>query len=272
MCKRFKSNPCVDLIWTIWTMGNILIWQIVVQTIQIYDIENTAICKPFVSTSCSATILEEAFKLGRQASAAPRSSSITSWTPVYHIPSTLRPVSIHLLNGCGLLLSCRYSWDGRWRLLRMVRLSYSPYHSPNTLSLTLVYRTLDRICPCFLCLQSCLLEINLTSGAFVGALAIGTALHYKDLVATEFYKYPQEWFPSVSATIGMFPASRTLIQGTIIPSGMFSTSLSHFVPDRVLLWFCYGICSVVSESRREYRNSLLLSASSRRFSLECGHM
>jgi hypothetical protein len=38
--------------------------------------------------------------------------------------------------------------------------------------------------------------------AFVGSLVVGIGLHYKKIVKNEFYGYPQEWFPSVSATIG----------------------------------------------------------------------
>lgn len=38
--------------------------------------------------------------------------------------------------------------------------------------------------------------------AFFSALVIGVYLHYHKIVQNEFYGYPQEWFPSVSATIG----------------------------------------------------------------------
>ncbi|KAK4167013.1 Frag1/DRAM/Sfk1 family-domain-containing protein [Cladorrhinum sp. PSN259] len=38
--------------------------------------------------------------------------------------------------------------------------------------------------------------------AFLSALTIGCALHYNKIVQNEWYGYPQEWFPSVSATIG----------------------------------------------------------------------
>jgi len=38
--------------------------------------------------------------------------------------------------------------------------------------------------------------------AFLGALIVGIALHYQKIVQNEFYGYPDEWFPSVSATIG----------------------------------------------------------------------
>ncbi|KAK4101244.1 hypothetical protein N658DRAFT_507196 [Parathielavia hyrcaniae] len=38
--------------------------------------------------------------------------------------------------------------------------------------------------------------------AFLSALFVGSALHYKKIVQNEWYGYPDEWFPSVSATIG----------------------------------------------------------------------
>ncbi|KAH7322823.1 Frag1/DRAM/Sfk1 family protein [Stachybotrys elegans] len=38
--------------------------------------------------------------------------------------------------------------------------------------------------------------------AFLSALTVGIHLHYHKIVKNEFYGYPDEWFPSVSATIG----------------------------------------------------------------------
>ncbi|XXH02108.1 Protein cwh43 [Hypoxylon texense] len=38
--------------------------------------------------------------------------------------------------------------------------------------------------------------------AFLSALSVGVYLHYHKIVQNEFYGYPDEWFPSVSATIG----------------------------------------------------------------------
>lgn len=38
--------------------------------------------------------------------------------------------------------------------------------------------------------------------AFFSALVVGIALHYHKIVQNEHYGYPDEWFPSVSATIG----------------------------------------------------------------------
>ncbi|KAL5627781.1 hypothetical protein BROUX41_002529 [Berkeleyomyces rouxiae] len=38
--------------------------------------------------------------------------------------------------------------------------------------------------------------------AFLSALIVGVSLHYYKIVENEWFGYPQEWFPSVSATIG----------------------------------------------------------------------
>ena len=40
------------------------------------------------------------------------------------------------------------------------------------------------------------------AAAFLSALVVGVSLHYHKIVQNEFYGYPDEWFPSVSATIG----------------------------------------------------------------------
>ncbi|KAK8100997.1 calcofluor white hypersensitive protein [Apiospora kogelbergensis] len=48
--------------------------------------------------------------------------------------------------------------------------------------------------------------------AFVGALVVGISLHYHNIVQNEFYGYPQEWFPSVSATIGDRYPERSFFQ------------------------------------------------------------
>ncbi len=38
--------------------------------------------------------------------------------------------------------------------------------------------------------------------AFISALVVGVSLHYHKIVQNEWYGYPDEWFPSVSSTIG----------------------------------------------------------------------
>ncbi|PGG96308.1 hypothetical protein AJ79_09642 [Helicocarpus griseus UAMH5409] len=48
--------------------------------------------------------------------------------------------------------------------------------------------------------------------AFLGALIVGVWLHYHKIVQNEHYGYPQEWFPSVSATIGDRYPERSVFQ------------------------------------------------------------
>lgn len=38
--------------------------------------------------------------------------------------------------------------------------------------------------------------------AFFSALIVGCGLHYRKIVQNEWFGYPEEWFPSVSSTIG----------------------------------------------------------------------
>jgi len=48
--------------------------------------------------------------------------------------------------------------------------------------------------------------------AFFSALAIGCYLHYKKIVKNGVAGYPEEWFPSVSATIGDWYPERNIFQ------------------------------------------------------------
>ncbi|KAG8529176.1 uncharacterized protein KY384_005811 [Bacidia gigantensis] len=48
--------------------------------------------------------------------------------------------------------------------------------------------------------------------AFFGALIVGMSLHYQKIVQNEYYGYPQEWFPSVSSTIGDRYPERAVFQ------------------------------------------------------------
>ncbi|KAL8721336.1 MAG: hypothetical protein Q9225_001948 [Loekoesia sp. 1 TL-2023] len=66
--------------------------------------------------------------------------------------------------------------------------------------------------------------------AFIGALVTGLSLHYRKIVENEYYGYPQEWFPSVSATIGDRYPERAVFQFFIA-----MTSGPRFV--LVFLWY-----------------------------------
>lgn len=57
--------------------------------------------------------------------------------------------------------------------------------------------------------------------AFLSALLVGVSLHYHKIVENEFYGYPEEWFPSVSATIGdRYPERSVFMLFIAITSGM----------------------------------------------------
>ncbi|KAK9458086.1 Frag1/DRAM/Sfk1 family-domain-containing protein [Dipodascopsis uninucleata] len=50
------------------------------------------------------------------------------------------------------------------------------------------------------------------SYAFMAALVVGMKLHFQKIVRNEYYGYPDEWFPSVSATIGDRYPERSVFQ------------------------------------------------------------
>ncbi|KAJ6544817.1 Frag1/DRAM/Sfk1 family-domain-containing protein [Mycena vulgaris] len=52
----------------------------------------------------------------------------------------------------------------------------------------------------------------LSSAAFIVALVVGLTYHYKKIVKNAIAEYPQEWFPSVSATVGDWFPERNLFQ------------------------------------------------------------
>lgn len=59
------------------------------------------------------------------------------------------------------------------------------------------------------------------SAAFISALIVGVSLHYHKIVQNEYYGYPDEWFPSVSATIGdRYPERSFFMVFIAITSGM----------------------------------------------------
>ncbi|KAK9446917.1 Frag1/DRAM/Sfk1 family-domain-containing protein [Limtongia smithiae] len=48
--------------------------------------------------------------------------------------------------------------------------------------------------------------------AFLSALVVGMSLHFHKIVKNEYFGYPEEWFPSVSATIGDRYPERSVFQ------------------------------------------------------------
>lgn len=62
--------------------------------------------------------------------------------------------------------------------------------------------------------------------AFLSAFVVGVGLHYRKIVQNEFYGYPDEWFPSVSATIGdRYPERSFFMIFIAITSGACSSAL-----------------------------------------------
>ncbi|KIW43877.1 uncharacterized protein PV06_04933 [Exophiala oligosperma] len=56
--------------------------------------------------------------------------------------------------------------------------------------------------------------------AFIGAFIVGVSLHYHKIVQNEHYGYPDEWFPSVSSTIGdRYPERSVFMVFIAITSG-----------------------------------------------------
>ncbi|KAL9126532.1 MAG: hypothetical protein Q9217_004436 [Psora testacea] len=83
--------------------------------------------------------------------------------------------------------------------------------------------------------------------AFLGALITGVFLHYYKIVENEYYGYPQEWFPSVSATIGDRYPERSVFQVFIaMTSGpRFALVFLFYIltarPETVLPKFVFGV-------------------------------
>lgn len=78
--------------------------------------------------------------------------------------------------------------------------------------------------------------------AFLGALAVGYSLHYEKIITNASYGWPDEWFPSVSATIGDRYPERSVFQILIaVAAGprflLLAFNCLHFYnKNRVLLY------------------------------------
>lgn len=73
--------------------------------------------------------------------------------------------------------------------------------------------------------RSILKMLTFCPAAFLSALIVGVSLHYHKIVQNEHYGYPEEWFPSVSATIGdRYPERSFFMLFIAITSGNGATS------------------------------------------------
>ncbi|KAJ2707448.1 Protein cwh43 [Coemansia sp. IMI 203386] len=72
--------------------------------------------------------------------------------------------------------------------------------------------------------------------AFAGALVIGCKLHYHKIVKNSYYGYPQEWFPSVSATIGDRYPGRSFLRTFTCGGWVYVTSSDdHDIHDVMMI-------------------------------------
>jgi hypothetical protein len=107
------------------------------------------------------------------------------------------------------------------------------------------------------------LETDLSAAAFLSALIVGVSLHYHKIVENEYYGYPQEWFPSVSATIGdRYPERSVFMIFIAITSGKEScialaNGRSNMRQVLDLLWWDYGTFSQIGQTRHCLRWSPL---------------
>ncbi|CAR30593.1 Cwh43p [Lachancea thermotolerans CBS 6340] len=86
------------------------------------------------------------------------------------------------------------------------------------------------------------------SSAFLAALIVGWKLHFHKIVTNAHYTYPDEWFPSVSATIGDRYPERSIFQILIALTSFprFLLLLGHYMINKSLLCFLVGLARTVS--------------------------
>lgn len=84
--------------------------------------------------------------------------------------------------------------------------------------------------------------------AFFAALVAGYSLHFHKIVQNAHYGYPDEWFPSVSATIGDRYPERSIFQILIALTSFprFLLLLGHFYLNRSVICFIIGVVRTVS--------------------------
>lgn len=115
-----------------------------------------------------------------------------------------------------------------------------------------------------------------SAAAFLSALIVGMSLHYHKIVQNEWFGYPQEWFPSVSATIGDRYPERSFFQLFIaITSGprfalvgfwyLMSRKPGHKLPGFVAFWgifrtlTCGGWTYITSTDDHDWHDIFMIS-------------
>ncbi|SCV04981.1 LANO_0G15874g1_1 [Lachancea nothofagi CBS 11611] len=86
------------------------------------------------------------------------------------------------------------------------------------------------------------------SVAFLAALIIGCKLHYYKIITNSHYAYPEEWFPSVSATIGDRYPERSIFQILIALTAFprFLLLLGHFMINKSTPCFVVGFVRTIT--------------------------
>ncbi|CAI7174470.1 CPS_collapsed_G0006400.mRNA.1.CDS.1 [Saccharomyces cerevisiae] len=84
--------------------------------------------------------------------------------------------------------------------------------------------------------------------AFFAALVTGYSLHFHKIVTNAHYTYPDEWFPSVSATIGDRYPERSIFQILIALTAFprFLLLLGHYYLNQSKVCFLVGVLRTVS--------------------------
>ncbi|KAJ1891785.1 Protein cwh43 [Kickxella alabastrina] len=112
--------------------------------------------------------------------------------------------------------------------------------------------------------------------AFLGALVIGWNLYYFKIVKNEHYGYPQEWFPSVSATIGDRYQGRSFFQifialtspSRLLLHAFWYVLLARAVPGKakalfwvgfLRTWTCGGWVYVTSGDDHDVHDVMMIS-------------
>ncbi|KAK4120541.1 hypothetical protein N657DRAFT_666124 [Parathielavia appendiculata] len=112
--------------------------------------------------------------------------------------------------------------------------------------------------------------------AFLSALIVGSALHYRKIVQNEWYGYPDEWFPSVSATIGdRYPERSIFMIFIAITSGprfalvglfyLLTAKPGHTLPKAVAIsglirtLTCGGWTYITSTDDHDWHDILMIS-------------
>ncbi|GAV54420.1 hypothetical protein ZYGR_0AL01520 [Zygosaccharomyces rouxii] len=86
------------------------------------------------------------------------------------------------------------------------------------------------------------------SSGFLLTLLAGFTLHYNQIVKNSFFEYPDEWFPSVSATVGTFYPERNIFQVLVALTAVprFLLILGHYHLSGSITTLIIGLVRTVS--------------------------